>query len=66
MIISCDGNRGRAKKGFYDTLCMVPKKKLFYLLFFPQRELNIFVVGNHLDYRKAKITYFQKFQSRSG
>ena len=35
------------------------RKKLFCLLFFPQRDLNIFVVGNHLDYRKAKITNSQ-------
>ena len=39
------------------------RKKLFYLLFFPLSDLNIFLVANQSDYRKAKVTNFQKFQS---
>ena len=67
MIISCDGNRGRAKKGFYDTLCMVPKKKvILFIIFSPEGAKYFRREEYHLDYRKAKITYFQKFQSRSG
>ena len=42
------------------------RKQIFYLVTFsPGRDLNIFVVGKHLGYRKANITSFQKFQSLS-
>ena len=51
---------------FMTLYVWLQRKKLFYLLFFLQRDLKIFFVGNHLDYRKAKITSFQKFQSWSG
>ena len=54
-------NQNVAKTGFYYILCIVPKKKVILFIIFSQRDLNIFLVavGNHLDYRKAKITNFQ-------
>ena len=40
-------NQNVAKNGFYDTLSMVPKKKVIIFIIFAKRDLNIFVVGNH-------------------
>ena len=54
MIISCDGNRGRAKNGFYDTLCMVPKKKVILFIIFSPEGSKYFPRGESVGLQKSK------------
>ena len=54
MIISCDGNRGRAKNGFYDTLCMVPKKKVIVFIIFSPEGSKYFRRGESVRLKKSK------------
>ena len=60
MIISCDGNRGRAKKGFYDTLCMVPKKKVILFIIFSPEGAKYFRRGESLGLQKSKNNFLSK------
>ena len=60
MIISCDGNRGRAKNGFYDTLCMVPKKKVILFMIFSPAGAKYFRRGESLGLKKSKNNLLSK------
>ena len=60
MIISCDGNRGRAKNGFYDTLCMVPKKKVILFIIFSPEGAKYFRRGESLGLQKSKNNLLSK------
>ena len=47
-------NQNVAKNGFYDTLCMVPKKKvILFIIFFPEGS-KYFPRGESVGLQKSK------------